>query len=111
MPFLPETLGFTAALRQPPPPNMGPELVATRRKEESYMAIQELEKTEQLATHEGLAPDPTIHFDLVEEPKSTKIVPRILLGAVIIALIFAAPKLFEFGSRVFALITGKNVGF
>ncbi len=71
------------------------------------MAIQELEKTEQLATHEGLTPDPTVHFDLVEEPKSTKIVPRIILVAVIIGLIFAAPKLFEFGGRVFALITGN----
>ena len=75
------------------------------------MAIQELEKTEQPATHQDITPDPNIHFDLVQEPKSTKIVPRILLVAVIIALIFAAPKLFEFGVRVFALITGKNVGF
>jgi hypothetical protein len=75
------------------------------------MAIQELEKTEQPAKYEGLSPDPTVHFDLVQEPKSTKIVPRILLVAVIIGLIFASPKLFEFGARVFGLITGKNVGF
>ena len=76
------------------------------------MAIQELEKVEQLATHEGHhTPQPEVHFDLVQEPKSTKIVPRILLVAVIIALIFAAPKLFEFGMRVFGLITGKNVGY
>jgi hypothetical protein len=87
-------------------------VVAIRRKEESYMAIQELEKTEQLAANEGHhTPRPEVHFDLVQEPKSTKIVPRILLVAVIIGLIFAAPKLFEFGARVFGLITGKNVGF
>jgi len=75
------------------------------------MAIQELEKTENPVTHHDLAPDPNIHFDLVQEPKSTKIVPRILLVAVIVALVAAAPKLFEFSARVFGLITGKNVGF
>jgi hypothetical protein len=76
------------------------------------MAIQELEKTEQLATHESHeTPAPTVHFDLVQEPKSTKIVPRILLVAVIIGLIFAAPRIFEFSARVFGLITGKNVGY
>jgi hypothetical protein len=75
------------------------------------MAIQELEKTEQPVTQKELAPDSTIHFDLVQEPKSTKVVPRILLGALVIALIFAAPKLFDFASRLFGLISGKNVGF
>lgn len=74
------------------------------------MAIQELE-TEKPAKHQDLTPDPNIHFDLVQEPKSTKIVPRILLVAVVIGLLFAAPKLFEFSARVFGLITGKNVGF
>jgi len=74
------------------------------------MAIQELE-TEKPVTHQDLKPDPSIHFDLVQEPKSTKIVPRILLVAVVVALLFAAPKLFEFSARVFGLITGKNVGF
>jgi hypothetical protein len=76
------------------------------------MAIQELEKTEQPATHEGQDTSaPTIHFDLVEESKSTKIVPRVLLVVVIIGLIFASPKIFGFVARVFGLITGKNVGY
>jgi len=60
--------------------------------------------------HTAQNPASTVNFELVPEPKSTKIVPRIFMVAAVIGLIVAAPKLWGFAVAVFNLITGAQVG-